>query len=115
NVLFLNGGFCRLLVRWWQSVSFIPLFHGVISPGRKRERALSSTKRQETQIPYRFESSVNQPIWPMKLLADAKFLDDALIALSIVLFQIVQQTAALADHHEQTAPGGMVLLVVFEV
>ena len=49
------------------------------------------------------------------LLADSKFLDDVFIALCVVLFQIVEQAATLADHHEQTAPGGMVFLVALEV
>jgi hypothetical protein len=49
------------------------------------------------------------------LLADSKFLDDVFVALCVVLFQIVQQAATLADHHEQTTPGGMVFLVRLEV
>ena len=56
-----------------------------------------------------------QPIWSSKLLADAKFLDNALVAFGIVLFQIIQQATTLADHHEQTAPGGMVFFMVFEM
>ena len=48
------------------------------------------------------------------LLTDSKFLDYVFITLGVVLFQIVQQTAALADHHEQTAPGGVVLFMRFE-
>jgi len=42
-------------------------------------------------------------------------MDDVFITLCIVRFQIVQQASALADHHQQTAPGGMVFLVAFEV
>lgn len=50
-----------------------------------------------------------------KLLADAQLGDDSLVALGIVLLQIVQQTATLADHHEKTAAGRMVLLVRAEM
>ncbi len=35
------------------------------------------------------------------LLTDAEFRDDALIALGIVCFQVVEQAATLADEHEQ--------------
>ena len=37
-----------------------------------------------------------------KLLADAEFLDDALVTLGIVLLQIIKQATPLADKHEQT-------------
>ncbi|HKW74803.1 MAG TPA: hypothetical protein VJN64_04700, partial [Terriglobales bacterium] len=50
-----------------------------------------------------------------RLFADSKFLDDVFITFGIVLFQIVEQAAALADHHEKTAPGGVVLFMLFEV
>jgi hypothetical protein len=50
-----------------------------------------------------------------RLFTDAKFLDDVFVTLSIVHFQIVQQAAALADHHKKAAPGGMVFFVVLEV
>src|SRR3954454_7453486 len=50
-----------------------------------------------------------------RLFTDAKFLDDVFITLSIVRFQIVQQAAALADHHQKTPPGGMVLFMALEV
>src|SRR5215472_14071381 len=50
-----------------------------------------------------------------RLFSDSKFLDNVFVTFGIVRLQIVQQTASLADHHKQTAPGGMVLLVVFEV
>lgn len=56
-----------------------------------------------------------QPRWPNKLLADSKFLNNALVTLSVVLLQIIEQAAALAHHHQQTAPGGMVLFVRLEV
>jgi|SRR5579862_2523678 len=50
-----------------------------------------------------------------KLLADAEFLDDALVTLGIVLLQIVQQTTSLADQHKQAAPRPVVFLVRLEV
>src|SRR5215469_17256658 len=50
-----------------------------------------------------------------KLLADAEFLDDALVTLGIVLLQIVQQATPLADQHKQAAPRPVVFLVRLEV
>jgi hypothetical protein len=49
------------------------------------------------------------------LLADAKLLNDCFVAFGVGLSEVVEQTATLADHHEKTAPGGMVLLVGLEV
>jgi hypothetical protein len=37
------------------------------------------------------------------LLAQAELVDDRLVTLGIVLLQVIQQTTALADHHEETA------------
>src|SRR6266700_6354689 len=56
-----------------------------------------------------------RPVDFNRLFTDSKFLDDVFITLGIVLFKIVQQAAALADHHKKTAPGGMVFFVVLEV
>jgi hypothetical protein len=50
-----------------------------------------------------------------RLFADSKFLDDVFVTFGIVLLQIVEQAATLADHHEQTTPGSMIFLVIFEV
>lgn len=49
------------------------------------------------------------------LLANAEFLDDVLVALGIVAFEVVEQAAALAYHHQETAAGGVILLVRLEV
>ena len=51
----------------------------------------------------------------MQLLADAEFGDDALITLGIVLFQVVEQAATLADEHEQSATRAVIFLVRLEV
>ena len=45
------------------------------------------------------------------LLADAEFLDYVLVALGIVVLEVVEQAATLADHHQETAAGGVILLV----
>ena len=37
------------------------------------------------------------------LLAQAELLDDILIAVGIVLFEVVEQAATLADHHKKSA------------
>ena len=49
------------------------------------------------------------------LLADAEFLNDLFVAFGVGLSEVVQQAATPADHHEKTAPGGMVLLVRLEM
>ena len=49
------------------------------------------------------------------LLAEAKSLNNRLVALGIVCLEVVKQTATLADEHEKTAARAMVFLVRFEV
>ena len=49
------------------------------------------------------------------LLADSQLLDDRFVPLRVVLLQVVEQTTALADHHEQSAAGSVVLFVRSEV
>lgn len=49
------------------------------------------------------------------LLADAQLRDNRLITLGIVLLQVIQQATPSAYHHQQAAPGGVVLLMRFEV
>jgi hypothetical protein len=49
------------------------------------------------------------------LLANAEFLDYVLVALGIVSLEVVQQAATLADHHQETAAGGVILLVRLEM
>src|SRR5579859_1859848 len=73
-----------------------------------------SVRRAETHVPRRRYASV-RAIVLSRLFADAKFLDDVFITLCVVRFQIVQQAAALADHHQKTPPGGVVLLMALEV
>src|SRR5438270_6099179 len=55
--------------------------------------------------------------WPPQflLLANAEFLDYVLVSLGIVSLEIVEQAATLADHHQETAAGGVILLVRFEM
>src|SRR5947209_15035981 len=49
------------------------------------------------------------------LLANAEFLDYVLVALGIVSLEVVQQAATPADHHQETAAGGVILLVRLEM
>ena len=42
-------------------------------------------------------------------------MNNRLVALGIVLFEVVEQTATFADQHEKTAARPMVFLVRFEV
>jgi len=45
-----------------------------------------------------------------KLLAQLELFGDRLVAADIRIGQIIQQTAALADHQQQTTAGAMILL-----
>jgi len=49
------------------------------------------------------------------LLADAERLDDGAIALDVFGLQIVQETAALADQHQEATTRVMILHVGLEV
>ena len=55
--------------------------------------------------------------WPPQvlLLANTEFVDYVLVTLGIVVFEVVQQATTLADHHQETAAGGVILLVRLEV
>src|SRR3954462_13912514 len=45
------------------------------------------------------------------LAAEAEFLDEGAVALEVLLLQVAEQAAALADEHEQAAARVVVLLV----
>ena len=45
------------------------------------------------------------------LLTDTQLGDHSTVAVDVLLGQIVQQTAALTDHHQQTTAGVVVVLV----
>ena len=49
------------------------------------------------------------------LLAQAELADQRAVALEVVLLQVVQQAAALADEHEQPAARVVILLVLAQV
>ena len=42
-------------------------------------------------------------------------MNNRLVTFGIVSLEVVEQAATLADHHEKTAPGGMVLLMRLEM
>jgi hypothetical protein len=50
-----------------------------------------------------------------RLLADAEFRDDRLVALGIVFLKVVEQATALADQHEKATARTVVFLVRLEV
>ena len=49
------------------------------------------------------------------LLAEAESVNNRLVALGIVFFEVVEQTTTLADQHEKTAARAMIFQVRFEV
>jgi len=49
------------------------------------------------------------------LLAEAESLNNRLVALGVVFFEVVEQATSLADQHEKTAARAMVFQVRFEV
>ena len=42
-------------------------------------------------------------------------MDYVLVALGIVVLEVVEQATTLADHHQETAAGGVILLVRLEM
>src|ERR1700676_4451071 len=50
-----------------------------------------------------------------ELLPDSDLLDDRFVALGVVGFEVVEQAATPADHHEKAAARAVVFLVQFEV
>jgi hypothetical protein len=50
-----------------------------------------------------------------RLLTDAKSLNNGLITLRIVILQVIEQAATLADHHKKASTGSVVLFVRSEV
>ena len=49
------------------------------------------------------------------LLANAEFADNVFVSFGVVGLQVVEQAATLADHHQETAAGGVILLMRLEV
>jgi len=50
-----------------------------------------------------------------RLLTDSDLLDDRFVAFRVVGFEVVEQAATPADHHEEAAARAVVFLVQFEV
>jgi hypothetical protein len=50
-----------------------------------------------------------------RLLAQLKLFGDGLVAVQVFGVKIIQQPSALANHHQQTTAGAMVLLVFLKV
>src|SRR6185437_755586 len=50
-----------------------------------------------------------------RLLADAQFANDFPVAISIVGFQVVQKTAAIAHHHQQATTRCVIFIMGLEV
>ena len=94
--------------------------------GFKHKRCFSGhsagrTRRRTTSA----EEAGFQPAWMreccplllycLRLLADAEFGDDGLIALGIVFFEVVEQATTPADQHEKAAARAVIFLVRLEV
>ena len=54
-------------------------------------------------VEFRFLESIKNPQTAGLLLAQAELVDDILIAIGIVRFEVVEQATSLADHHEKSA------------
>jgi hypothetical protein len=50
-----------------------------------------------------------------ELLADAEFRNDVLVSLGVVFLEVIEQATPLADQHEQTPPGSVILLMRLKV
>ena len=54
---------------------------------------------------------VKQPRLPQILVAQLELLGDRLITAQVGVLQIIEQAAALADHHQQPAAGAVILVI----
>ncbi len=50
-----------------------------------------------------------------RLLTELELLRNSLIAVQVRVVQVIQQTAALANHHQEPSTGAMILLVLLQV
>ena len=71
------------------------------------------TARRDTARSRRYRNE--RPNKNSLLFAEAESLNNRLVALGIVFFEVVKQTATFADQHEKTAARAMIFLVRFEV
>ena len=69
---------------------------------------------RHTTAPSRWRRN-KQPNRNDLLLAEAESLNNRLVALGIVFFEVVEQAATLADQHEKTTARAMIFQVRFEV
>ena len=69
-----------------------------------------NSQAQNTRVRRKLPSKTNG-----LLLAEAESLNNRLVALGVVFFEVVEQATPLADQHEKTAARAMVFQVRFEV
>jgi hypothetical protein len=48
-------------------------------------------------------------------MAQLQFFGDRLIAIDVCVMEVIQEATPLADHHQQPAPGAVILLVCLKV
>jgi hypothetical protein len=90
------------------------ILSGKIPEGRFTVKA--PTRIAKSAIRMAHPHSHENPGWFLqRLLADAEFTNDGLIALGIVSLEVIEQATPLADQHKQAAARAVVLLVHFEV
>ncbi len=65
--------------------------------------------------PQRLSAQLSVPAWRSCLFADSQLLDNGLVPLGVIFLQIVQQATTLADHHQKTSAGSVILLVRTEM
>jgi hypothetical protein len=97
----------------------------MVSAGERRrsrsrvgvENARYRASGSETAAPRRRNGGKpgTQPWRSRKLLTDAEFLNNRLVALGVVLLEVVEQTTPFADQHEKSAARAVVFLVRFKV
>ena len=78
-----------------------------IGAGTGREREGSNRTARATRDSF--------PRKPGALLAKAEAPDERQVTVAVRLAQVLEQTVALADHHQKAAPAGVVLLVHLEM
>src|SRR5262245_7360662 len=99
------------LVRWWRlrSCPGAPR-HTPMAAARRRTPVRSDLFNTERALVQRRVSAACG-----RLLADSQLLDERAVALDVLVLQVVQHAATLADEHHETATGMVVLGVRLEV
>ena len=66
-------------------------------------------------VPRIGQKAAEAALWSVVLATQPELCDQGPVALHVLFLEVPKQSPALADHHEQTPPAVMVLLVDLQV